>query len=87
MGTKIFVKRIQNIDLLVNDINSSTICHFEKYHNTILCESSALMGRYYSSPLCENGTMEFRVRVGTLERSIMFIYKCVESANCQEVEA
>ena len=26
--------------------------HFEKYHNTLLCASSALMGRIYSSLLC-----------------------------------
>ena len=28
------------------------IGHFEKYHNTLLCASSALIGGIYSSLLC-----------------------------------
>ena len=31
---------------------SRSIGHFEKYHNTLLCASSALIGRIYSSLLC-----------------------------------
>ena len=31
--------------------------------------------------------MEFRLRVGTLERSTVFVYKCAEYASCQVVES
>ena len=47
---------------------------FEKYHNTLLCARSTLAGRTYSSLLCYNCTMEFRVRVRPLERSIVCSY-------------
>ena len=38
---------------------------------TLLCASSVLMERIYSSFLCYNSTVEFKAHVGTLEGSIM----------------
>ena len=52
------------------------IGHFEKYHNTLLCASSALVsGAYlFKSPLLEwrNGIQSTAVCVGMLECSIVY---------------